>query len=135
MKCVHGREVGGGFFGEDCSECNKVERRHKEVVNAIENLGRPAESADASAGSGWAVAGEVLFGNLGMTIGAVVGGASCGIACFRLGGLAWGLGGAIVGVVCGALAGLLAGAMLGGCLPLIILGALLYLVFSALGIK
>lgn len=42
MKCVHGRDV-GGLYGGECWECEQDKRRHREIIETIEQSGWPGD--------------------------------------------------------------------------------------------
>lgn len=137
MKCVHGRDV-GGFYGGECWECEQDKRRHREIVEAIEQRGRPVDkepSASSSSSLGCLASTEDVFGNIGGVVGALIGGISGLVEGFKAGGIGLSLFGAVVGVIGGGLIGVIFGALIGALLPIILLGALVYVVMQLLGIK
>jgi hypothetical protein len=124
MKCVHGREV-GGIYGGECWECEEEKSRHREIVEAIGQLGRPEEKATGSTSSFFgAIENFITF--MGMGIGALAGGIYGLVEGFKDGGIGPSLGWGVAGIVIGGLTGTIFGALLGGLLPLLLLGALVY---------
>jgi hypothetical protein len=137
MRCVHGRDV-GGFYGGECWECEQDKRRHREIVEAIEQRGRSGDketSAPSPSGLRGLASTEDLFGSIGGVVGALTGGISGLVEGFKAGGIGLSLLGAVVGVIGGGLIGAILGALIGGLLPIILLGALVYIVMRLLDIK
>jgi uncharacterized membrane protein len=132
MRCVHGRDV-GGFYGGECWECEQDKRRHREIVEAIRGTG-DKETSGPSWNLGCLDSTEELFGNIGGVVGALIGGISGLVEGFKAGGIGLSLVGAVVGVIGGGLIGGILGALIGSLLPLILLGALVYVVMRLLGL-